>query len=60
MIRAWLAIAAIGGFVSVAAGALAAHLAGSEAHAADLLRVGASYGTGACRRPRRDRGDGRS
>ena len=45
MIRAWLAVAAIGGFVSVAAGALAAHLAGSEAQAADLLRSGASYGT---------------
>src|SRR5947199_3463932 len=43
MIRVWLAIAGLGGLASVAAGALAAHLAG-EPRAADLLRTGALYG----------------
>jgi uncharacterized membrane protein YgdD (TMEM256/DUF423 family) len=43
MIRVWLAAAAIGGFLSVAAGAVAAHLAGA-AQAAELLRTGALYG----------------
>ena len=44
MIRAWLAAAAIGGFLSVAAGAIAAHLAAGDARAAELLRTGALYG----------------
>jgi uncharacterized membrane protein YgdD (TMEM256/DUF423 family) len=44
MIRAWLAAAAIGGFLSVAAGAVAAHLASRNGHAAELLRTGALYG----------------
>ncbi len=44
MIRAWLAAAAIAGFLSVAAGAVAAHLAGGNARAAELLRTGALYG----------------
>ena len=44
MIRAWLAAAAIGGFLSVAAGAVAAHLAAGDARAAELLRTGALYG----------------
>ena len=44
MIRIWIAIAAIGGFVSVAAGAAAAHLAGGTARTAELLRTGALYG----------------
>jgi uncharacterized membrane protein YgdD (TMEM256/DUF423 family) len=43
MIRLWLAAAAIGGFVSVAAGAFAAHLI-SDDRAAELLRTGALYG----------------
>jgi uncharacterized membrane protein YgdD (TMEM256/DUF423 family) len=43
MIRAWLAIAAIGGLLSVAAGAIAAHLAAGDRVAA-LLRTGALYG----------------
>ena len=43
MIRAWLAAAAIGGFLSVAAGAAAAHLPAGE-RAAELLRTGALYG----------------
>ena len=43
MIRWWLAIAGLGGLASVAAGALAAHLAG-EPKAAELLRTGATYG----------------
>jgi uncharacterized membrane protein YgdD (TMEM256/DUF423 family) len=42
MIRAWLAAAALGGFLSVAAGAAAAHLAAGPA--AELLRSGAVYG----------------
>ena len=44
MIRTWLAAAAIGGLVSVAAGAVAAHLAAGDAHAAELLRTGSLYG----------------
>lgn len=44
MTRAWLVAAAVGGFVSVAAGAIAAHLARSDARAAELLRTGALYG----------------
>jgi uncharacterized membrane protein YgdD (TMEM256/DUF423 family) len=43
MIRAWLIVAAIGGFLSVAAGAAAAHIAAGE-RAAELLRSGALYG----------------
>ena len=43
MIRVWLAIAGLGGLVSVIAGALAAHLA-ADARAAELLRTGALYG----------------
>jgi uncharacterized membrane protein YgdD (TMEM256/DUF423 family) len=44
MIRVWLGAAAAGGFLSVAAGAVAAHLASGEPHAAELLRTGALYG----------------
>ena len=44
MTRAWLVVAAVGGFLSVAAGAVAAHLAGGDARAAELLRTGALYG----------------
>ena len=43
MIRLWLAIAGLGGFSSVAAGALAIHLA-DDAKVAELLRTGALYG----------------
>jgi uncharacterized membrane protein YgdD (TMEM256/DUF423 family) len=43
MIRAWLIAAAVGGFLSVAAGAAAAHIAAGE-RAAELLRTGALYG----------------
>ncbi len=43
MIGAWLAIAALGGFLSVAAGAVAAHLAADD-RTAELLRTGALYG----------------
>ena len=43
MIRIWLAIAGFGGLVSVAAGAVAAHLAG-DPRMAELLRTGALYG----------------
>ena len=39
MIRAWLIAAAVGGFLSVAAGAAAAHLPAGE-RAAELLRTG--------------------
>jgi uncharacterized membrane protein YgdD (TMEM256/DUF423 family) len=42
--RAWLAAAAIGGFLAVAAGAVAAHLAKGDTRAAELLRTGALYG----------------
>lgn len=44
MSRLWIAIAAIGGFLSVAAGAVAAHLVVGDPHAAELLRTGALYG----------------
>lgn len=43
MIRVWLAIAGLGGLASVAAGALAAHLA-DDPKGAELLRTGALYG----------------
>ena len=43
MTRAWLAAAAIAGFVSVAAAAVAAYLAIGD-RAAELLRTGALYG----------------
>src|SRR5690242_5612706 len=43
MIRAWLIAAALGGFLSVAAGAAAAHLPAGE-RGAELLRAGALYG----------------
>ena len=43
MIRAWLIAAALGGFLSVAAGAAAAHMVHGE-RAAELLRSGALYG----------------
>jgi uncharacterized membrane protein YgdD (TMEM256/DUF423 family) len=43
MIRVWLAAAAIGGFLSVAAGAVAAHFGAGDARAAELLRTGALY-----------------
>ena len=43
MIRAWLVAAAVGGFLSVAAGAAVAHLAAGE-RVAELLRTGALYG----------------
>jgi uncharacterized membrane protein YgdD (TMEM256/DUF423 family) len=42
VIRAWLVVAAIGGFLSVAAGAAAAHLSSAD-RAAELLRTGALY-----------------
>ena len=44
MTRAWLAAAALGGFLSVGAGAIAAHLTGTDPRAAELLRTGALYG----------------
>jgi uncharacterized membrane protein YgdD (TMEM256/DUF423 family) len=44
MTRAWTAAAALGGFMSVAAGAFAAHGAGGDERAAELLRTGALYG----------------
>jgi uncharacterized membrane protein YgdD (TMEM256/DUF423 family) len=44
MTRAWLAAAAVGGFLSVVAGAAAAHLGAGDARAAELLRTGALYG----------------
>jgi uncharacterized membrane protein YgdD (TMEM256/DUF423 family) len=43
VIRAWLVAAAVGGFLSVAAGAVAAHF-GPSGRAAELLRSGALYG----------------
>jgi uncharacterized membrane protein YgdD (TMEM256/DUF423 family) len=43
-IRGWLATAAVGGFVSVCAGAFAAHLTPGDSHQAELLRTGALYG----------------
>ena len=44
MTRAWLAAAAFGGFLSVGAGAIAAHLTSTDPRAAELLRTGALYG----------------
>jgi uncharacterized membrane protein YgdD (TMEM256/DUF423 family) len=44
MTRVWLVVAACAGVLSVAAGAVAAHLAGGEPRAAELLRTGALYG----------------
>jgi uncharacterized membrane protein YgdD (TMEM256/DUF423 family) len=43
MIRIWLAVAGIGGFCSVVAGALAAHVA-ADPKAVELLHTGALYG----------------
>ncbi|MGH7095645.1 MAG: DUF423 domain-containing protein [Stellaceae bacterium] len=43
MTRVWLAIAGLGGFVSVAAGAMAAHFV-TDPKAAELLHTGALYG----------------
>ena len=43
MVRAWLIAAALGGFLSVAAGAATAHLPAGE-RGAELLRTGALYG----------------
>ena len=43
MIRIWYAVAGLGGFLSVAAGAAAAHLA-SDPQAAEFLRTAAAYG----------------
>ena len=43
MIRAWLIAAAVGGFLSVAAGTAAAHITAGE-RGAELLRSGALYG----------------
>jgi uncharacterized membrane protein YgdD (TMEM256/DUF423 family) len=43
VIRAWLAVAAVTGFLSVTAGAIAAHFAAGD-RTAELLRTGALYG----------------
>jgi uncharacterized membrane protein YgdD (TMEM256/DUF423 family) len=43
VIRLWLVIAGLGGLASVAAGALAAHVA-DDPRGAELLRTGALYG----------------
>ena len=43
MSRAWLAAAGIGGFLSLATGAVAAHLPIGD-RTAELLRTGALYG----------------
>jgi uncharacterized membrane protein YgdD (TMEM256/DUF423 family) len=43
MIRTWLAVAAVTGFLSVAASAIAAHFAAGD-RTAELLRTGALYG----------------
>ena len=43
MTRSWLAAAAVGGFLSVTAGTVAAHLATGD-RTAELLRTGALYG----------------
>jgi uncharacterized membrane protein YgdD (TMEM256/DUF423 family) len=43
MIRLWLAVAGIGGLISVAAGAVAAHVTG-DPRIGELLRTGALYG----------------
>ena len=48
MIRIWVAAAAIGGFFSVAAGAIAAHLAAGDRVAA-LLTQPWAFAPGACR-----------
>ena len=42
--RLWLAIAGLGGVASIVAGTIAAHLAGEDPRAAELLRTGALYG----------------
>jgi len=44
MIRAWLIAAGFGGFLSVGAGAVAAHLAVDDPRAVELLHTGALYG----------------
>src|SRR2546425_2457786 len=44
MMRLWLAIAGLGGVASIVAGTIAAHLAGEDPRAAELLRTGALYG----------------
>jgi uncharacterized membrane protein YgdD (TMEM256/DUF423 family) len=44
MIGLWLVIAGLGGVASLAAGTIAAHLAGGDPRAAELLRTGALYG----------------
>lgn len=44
MTRYWLAIAGLGGFASIVAGAVAAHVAGGDPQAAEWLRTGATYG----------------
>jgi uncharacterized membrane protein YgdD (TMEM256/DUF423 family) len=44
MTRTWLAAAALGGFLSVGAGAIAAHLPSTDLRDAELLRTGALYG----------------
>jgi len=43
MTRYWLAIAGLGGFASIVAGAIAAHLT-ADPQAAEWLRTGATYG----------------
>jgi uncharacterized membrane protein YgdD (TMEM256/DUF423 family) len=43
MIRAWLAVAAVVGFMSVVAGTIGAHLA-IGGRSVELLRTGALYG----------------
>jgi len=43
MTRYWLAIAGLGGFASIVAGAVAAHLT-TDPQAAEWLRTGATYG----------------
>jgi uncharacterized membrane protein YgdD (TMEM256/DUF423 family) len=43
MIRLWLAVAGLGGFASLVAGTLAAHLA-DDPRTAELLRTGGLYG----------------
>jgi uncharacterized membrane protein YgdD (TMEM256/DUF423 family) len=42
--RNWLTLAAVGGFICVAAGAFAAHGMESDPRAQELLRTGALYG----------------
>jgi uncharacterized membrane protein YgdD (TMEM256/DUF423 family) len=43
MTRFWLAVAGLGGFVSIIAGAISAHTA-TDPQAAEFLRTGATYG----------------